>query len=95
MRIQKAYFILLFLTSCASNGIWYKEGSSLDEYNKVRYTCLKESQQPQSYAYGKADLNSVNGGAYYNSSSSMKTNYTLFDSCMNSHGFYWKKLDNE
>jgi hypothetical protein len=88
--------LLLFfaLSSCATNGFWYKQNSSQEELSKVKYLCLKESQQPKSYSYYNNGFdNDPIKRSHYESSSGMITNYNLFNACMNSHGFYWKIIE--
>ena len=39
---------ILILTSCVSRGYWSKEGAEQDEFAKIKYYCLQNSQQPES-----------------------------------------------
>ena len=51
MKNKISVLVILSLSSCASNppGEWFKLGGhSPEEFNKARYHCLKESQQPKS-----------------------------------------------
>ncbi len=78
---------LLILVSCTNKkGYWYKKDSSQDEYAKINYLCLQESQQHSS----RSSL-SYN---YQESKAEMVTNNALFNACMNAKGFYWKELTN-
>ncbi len=78
-RFIVSVFLSCFLLSCTNKvGEWYKQGSTEEEYKKVRYMCLKESQQQHSehsLGYGKSDV---------------VTNGMLFDACMESHEFRWR-----
>ena len=85
------FLFFVFLSSCASEGIWYKEAGTEEEYHKVRYKCLKESQQLESQILPYNNFDPF-PRPYYNVSSGMRTNNTLFNACMNADGFYWKAL---
>ncbi len=85
---MKAKYImcLLMLSGCTTNkGTWYKQNASQEEYAKVRYLCLQESQQQQSI--------SVFSYNYQEGKSQMITNNNLFEACMNAKGFYWRIIE--
>lgn len=77
-KIALGIYVVL-ITGCASR-VWTKPGASQDEFSKVRYNCLRESQQ--NFA------ESQNAGFTGSASSGSKTNNLLFTGCMNSHGWY-------
>jgi hypothetical protein len=91
-RVVLLYF--LFLSSCVSKGVWYKADSTEADYHKVRYECLKESQQLESQILQYNNFDPF-PRPYYNFSSGMRTNNTLFNACMNANGFYWKAIKPE
>ena len=86
MKIIVLLFYLLLITGCALP-VWTKPGASQDEFSKVKYNCMRESQQGYS--------ESQREGYIASSSSGSKTNDQLFTMCMNSHGWYlqWPKKD--
>lgn len=64
--------------------VWQKSGATTEEFNKIKYICLQESQQRKEDAYI---------GAYGGSSSSQViTNPTLFSACMNAQGWYLSQV---
>ena len=39
----------LIITSCATPPVfWHKEGATPEEFYQIKYTCLQQSQQPES-----------------------------------------------
>lgn len=72
-------FYLLLITGCAFP-VWTKPGASQDEFSKVKYNCMRESQQ----GYSESQREGYSASA----SSGSKTNNQLFTGCMNSHGWY-------
>lgn len=85
-------FLVLSVSGCVSAplGRWYKPNSTLDEYSKVNYTCLQQSQQPRQTSW----YNSVvPGKSHSESESTIITNKDLFNACMNANGFYWKIIE--
>lgn len=82
--------ISLVISSCATTRTvirWDKPGATKDELSTTNYLCLKESQQQES--------NSSIGLYAGNSNTLIKTNNTLFNACMNAHGWYLKKEEIE
>jgi hypothetical protein len=71
----------IFLISCAQQAqqLWSKPGSAPDDFNRDRYACLQQSQQPTSSAY----LNQYGGVA----NSNIVTNGGLYGACMNAGGW--------
>ena len=59
---------------------WYKPNPKDGEFERVRYTCLQESQQP----YARANKNSGASG--------MGTNDNLYEACMNSKGWTLRQV---
>ena len=49
---MKKFFIVmmsLIISSCATPPrVWHKAGSTLEEFYQTNYTCLQQSQQPES-----------------------------------------------
>jgi hypothetical protein len=72
----------LALVSCAAQpqSLWLKPGATKEDFNKDRYACMQQSQQPNSVAY----LDKYGGV----SNSKVITNGSLFDACMNASGWY-------
>jgi hypothetical protein len=73
------------LSGCAALAppVWYKAGSTQNEFSQTRYSCLQESQQHASAAY----VNQYTGAAQ----EQMVTNEQLFAACMNAHGWYLQR----
>jgi hypothetical protein len=94
MKKKLLLLLSLVLGGCVQNGIWYKANSTEEEFNQVRYLCLKESQQVRHYNNVSVNQTHVLS-PYYQSYSSreMVTNTTLFNACMRAHGFLWKILE--
>jgi hypothetical protein len=61
-----------------------KAGASTDDFNKDRYACMQQSQQPRSTAY----LDKYGGVA----NSNIITNDNLFGACMNATGWYFTSV---
>ncbi len=80
---MKKLFLLIILplliNSCADNREWFKSKATNDEFQKVRYACLRNSQQSTSNVF----VNSAAGHARYG----METNDNLFTSCMYAEGW--------
>jgi hypothetical protein len=76
-----AAFFCLLLASCAHQpqALWLKPGAVPDEFAQERYSCLQQSQQPNSTAF----ISRYGGTA----NSNIITNGGLFDACMNSRGW--------
>jgi hypothetical protein len=95
MKFISILLLALFLTGCeTSHRIWYKEGGTQDELAKDRYYCLLNSQQKVSNARGGETVE-VNGQSRYITGYATKqfiTNQTLFDACMNAHGWYLTEM---
>lgn len=72
----------LLLTACTPK-VWYKPGSTQDEFSRDKYDCVQQAQQRVSGAYVDAY-----GGVANNH---VITNNNLFNSCMNSRGWYLGK----
>ena len=72
--------VSVLLAGCVTNGgEWTKPGASLDDFNRDKYGCLQQSQQPSSSLY-------VNRyGGYGNSG--VITNGGLYGACMNARGW--------
>jgi hypothetical protein len=72
----------LALVSCAGQpqGLWLKPGATKEDFNKERYACMQQAQQPNSVAY----LDKYGGV----SNSKVITNENLFSACMNAGGWY-------
>jgi hypothetical protein len=57
VNMKKYYiiFILFFLLAgCANNKVWYKLGSSDNEFQVDQYACMIQAKQQPSYANGGA-----------------------------------------
>jgi len=71
----------LFLASCSSTPMhWYNPRATTADFERDKYTCLKESQQQQS----SASFDQYGGAADQH----IETNVDLFNSCMNAHGWH-------
>jgi hypothetical protein len=66
---------------------WVKHGATDQDYKKDNYTCLKESQQRFS--------ESSREGRSASSSSTMQTNDSLWNACMNAHGWSLQEYETE
>ena len=82
--------LLLFLAGCETPNrfVWDKNGASQDDFSRYNYLCLQESQQR---------VSEVNGATQWlagHAESKVVTNQTLFNACMNAHGWYLKLLEN-
>jgi len=78
--------IIIVVAGCGQV-IWVKPNGTQDELSRVRYLCLQQAQQreAQSRSAGNAQ------GAYRSASiDTTVTNDTLYNACMNSHGWYSK-----
>lgn len=75
-----AFGCVLCSFGCAQSQMsWEKPGSGPDEFNKARYACLQQTQQPYSTAYIGRYGGSASGG--------MTTNAALFNACMQADGW--------
>jgi hypothetical protein len=75
--------LALWMLGCATAPqplYWAKPGATLEELSKVKYNCLKESQQEVS----RSENNMYGGKA----TSHAITNNTLFNACMNAQGWF-------
>lgn len=76
--------LTLSLLGCASDPTyWFKPSASTQDFEKDKYTCLRESQQQQA----SASISSGSGSADLHS----ETNWDLYDTCMNAHGWHLQK----
>ena len=83
MRKGRLLLVLsaLVLLGCASQQYWTKRVSfSQDDFNKDNFECLQQSQRPVSSSYSDQY-----GGS---SSSTVETNYELYNACMYAKGWY-------
>ena len=86
------FTIPIIFFGCSNNLVWNKPGASQDEFAKNKYICLQQSQQYSSGSY--IAPNALLGGYQGFSSGGMGTNPTLFESCMNSKGWYLTQQNN-
>ena len=80
--------LALWMLGCATAPqpmFWAKPGATLDELTKVKYNCLKESQQEVS----RSENNMYGGKA----TSHAITNQALFEACMNAQGWFKSPVD--
>lgn len=97
MKFISILLLALVLIGCetySSNKIWYREGSTQDELAKDRYFCLLNSQQKVYDAQGGGSIE-FNGQSRYVPGYATKqfiTNQTLFNACMNAHGWYLTEM---
>lgn len=75
-------FFPIFIFSGCAQMVWYKDGASQSDFNRDRYTCMKESQQPVGVAYGNSQE--------FFSNSGIATNDQLFEYCMNAKGWNYQ-----
>lgn len=89
MKIIIHIIIALLLTGCGVSRFkqqnWIPQNSLVSDYF---YRCLKDSQQIESSAGFGANQNYASGYA----NTGYSTNDMLFVSCMNSKGYYLRKL---
>jgi hypothetical protein len=84
MKKQHIVFILLFLlTGCANNNVWFKPGTSINEFHVDQYDCILQSQQKYDGDFVYRNNNIVRSG--------LETNLDLFISCMNAKGWSMQK----
>jgi hypothetical protein len=73
-------FLVITTTGCARQSqTWEKPGAGVDEFNRSRYACLQQVQQPYSAAYVNRYGGSASGG--------MTTNAGLYNACMEAGGW--------
>jgi hypothetical protein len=75
---------LLFGCANSQQGLWLKPGASTDDFNKDKYACMQQSQQPSSAAY----VNQY-GGA---SNSNIITNGNLLNACLSASGWHFTQM---
>lgn len=76
----------LIISSCATpHRVWDKPGATQEEFAKTNYMCLQQAQQQES----NSSINLYTG----NATTSTQTNNTLFNACMNAHGWYQKAAE--
>lgn len=80
-KIALGIYVIL-ITGCIPSPIWIKPGGSQEEFGRVKYKCLQESQQTQSDTR-------VNGYQAASSTGAV-TNHLLFESCMNAQGWFFE-----
>ncbi|MEH2468979.1 hypothetical protein V1281_001765 [Nitrobacteraceae bacterium AZCC 2161] len=79
--VRAVIILPLALSACATQpqALWLKPGAATEEFGQDKYGCMQQSQQPNSTAYA----NRYGGVA----NSSVITNGSLYDACMNSKGW--------
>lgn len=80
MSKRLALILSLTLTACAPSGAWVKPGASQNDFSRDKYSCTQQAQQRVSSAYV-----GVYGGS---ASNNVITNPDIYNSCMNSNGWY-------
>lgn len=93
MKFISILLLVLVLTGCetySSNKIWYREGGTQDELAKDQYFCLLNSQQTVYDAQGGRNIGFNGQNSYIPGHATQRfiTNQTLFNACMNAHGWY-------
>ena len=85
--MRKIFLIpfMVMLASCAQM-VWVKPNAQQGEFERTRYTCLRQSQQYQS-GVGMVTPNTLTGGFTYIDTSGVSTNSGLFDACMEANGW--------
>ncbi len=79
MKKLAVLFLLLAVFGCAPSSQWVKPGSNETDFNRDKYTCLREAQQ----TYTVASVDVVSGSAEQGS----RTNIELFQTCMLAKGW--------
>jgi hypothetical protein len=81
------------LLGCAQM-VWNKPNAQQGEFERTRYTCLRQSQQYQS-GIGMVTPNNLTGGYTVIDTSGMETNSNLFNACMQANGWFLQQVGQE
>lgn len=85
--------VISLLAGCAQM-VWNKPNAQQGEFERTRYTCLRQSQQYQS-GVGMVTPNTLTGGFTVIDTSGMETNTNLFNACMQANGWNLQRLNQE